>query len=69
MSVNYTINNETSTFSNRAIGAIIGGVAPLAIDLLGNLLTGNKPQPIYPPAPQQIIIQQGHSPSPQIAFQ
>ncbi|CAF3736293.1 unnamed protein product [Rotaria sp. Silwood1] len=73
VSENYTIENETSIFSNRAIGAIIGGVAPLAFDLLGNLLNGNKqpqePHPVQPPSPQQIIIQQEPPPSPQIALQ
>ncbi|CAF4428327.1 unnamed protein product, partial [Rotaria sp. Silwood2] len=74
MPANYTIDNETSVFSNRAIGAVIGAVAPFAVDLLGNLLNGNKQpsqelQPVQPLSPQQIIIQQESLPSPQVTSQ
>ncbi|CAF3729463.1 unnamed protein product, partial [Adineta steineri] len=61
-------HNLSSRFTNQRIAPIVGALAPIAIDLVGNLLVGNKPPP-QPTGPQQIIIQQESLPQPQIGAQ
>ncbi|CAF1333856.1 unnamed protein product [Adineta steineri] len=61
-------HNLSSRFTNQRIAPIVGALAPIAIDLVGNLLSGNKPPP-QPTGPQQIIIQQESLPQPQIGAQ
>ncbi|CAF0732151.1 unnamed protein product [Adineta steineri] len=78
-------HNLSSRFTNQRIAPIVGALAPIAIDLVGNLLVGNsmylnlifcnnlccisEEPPPQPTGPQQIIIQQESLPQPQIGAQ
>lgn len=43
----YITNDDDSTASNQRVAALVGALAPLAIDLVGNLLGGNSKLLLY----------------------